>query len=791
MIPINSLVKIKQARNTLEIFVGVVSLKTYLNLSVLSIALTGAFTATIASAQQDQTPQLGSVVVTAAGFEQKIVDAPASISVITEEDLRSRPYTSLVDAVRDLEGVDVGETTDKTGQRTISIRGMGSEYTLILVNGKRQNNHGNIYPNNFGGNQFNHIPPLDAIERIEVIRGPASTLYGADALGGVINIITKRITDKWGGSATVSRTFQQKKEFGDDTTYDFFVQGPIIQDLLGLSVRGSLYKRDASSPEFAPVTDPSGALHQRGLGFGGGGRTVDNTNKSLGLSLAFTPTKNQTITLDWDTSRQKYDNSESQVGTLDGIDSIWRASRGTVQPRVGYAADQKFNRDQWGVTHEGDWSFGHSMVSLSHVRTTNDGRSLPFRPDERLTLQEIYEGTGPYAGLTTAERKQIAEAEFLPRPKRSLESSQYTLDAKLDMPIENLAGDHIVVVGGQWIHGNLKDGVFGMESNLDTKKQPQRMYSVFLEDSWSPIQPLTITGGVRYDHHKTFKGHVSPRIYGVYEINPQWTVKGGVSTGYKTPNTTDLYDGITGFGGQGTSPFVGNPDLKPETSVNSEIALYWEHPERHGFNITFFNNQFKDKIARGETTQSCADTGGVRPCVNLGEYGNLGYNTYAQNINMDRARIRGLEMGARYQLLPTIGLKANYTYTNSKVTKGANEGKPLTGNAKHMANGTVEWDFLPQARTFLTAEYRSKRYRGAVNQEYYKAYTVFHLGGHYNISKNFTLNARINNLFNKDFRSYNTVFTDEGNGTYSPTYLDDYNNKDKARNFWISLTGRF
>src|SRR5699024_2516469 len=134
MIPINSLVKIKQARNTLGIFVGVVSLKTYLNLSVLSIALTGAFTATIASAQQDQTPHLGSVVVTAAGFEQKIVDAPASISVITEEDLRSRPYTSLVDAVRDLEGVDVGETTDKTGQRTISIRGMGSEYTLILVN---------------------------------------------------------------------------------------------------------------------------------------------------------------------------------------------------------------------------------------------------------------------------------------------------------------------------------------------------------------------------------------------------------------------------------------------------------------------------------------------------------------------------------------------------------------------------------------------------------------------------------------------------------------------------------
>src|SRR5215217_1054744 len=114
--------------------------------------------------------ELDEIVVTAAGFEQKIVDAPASISVITVEELQTRPYMTLLDAVRDLEGVDIGETRDKTGQGTVSMRGMGSDYTLILINGRRQNNHGDIYPNNFGGNQFNHIPPLDSIERIEVIR---------------------------------------------------------------------------------------------------------------------------------------------------------------------------------------------------------------------------------------------------------------------------------------------------------------------------------------------------------------------------------------------------------------------------------------------------------------------------------------------------------------------------------------------------------------------------------------------------------------------------------------------
>ena len=125
------------------------------------------------------------VVVTATGYEQKLTQAPASISVITAEDLKARSFTSLLDAVQFQEGIDIGTTRDKTGQGSVSMRGLTGEYTLLLIDGRRQNNHGDIYPNNFGGNAFNHMPPLDTIERIEVIRGPASTLYGADALGGV------------------------------------------------------------------------------------------------------------------------------------------------------------------------------------------------------------------------------------------------------------------------------------------------------------------------------------------------------------------------------------------------------------------------------------------------------------------------------------------------------------------------------------------------------------------------------------------------------------------------------
>ena len=108
------------------------------------------------------------LVVTATGFEQKITEAPASISVITAEDLKTRSFTSLLDAVQFQEGIDIGTTRDKTGKGSVSMRGLTGEYTLLLIDGRRQNNHGDIYPNNFGGNAFNHMPPLDTIERIEV-----------------------------------------------------------------------------------------------------------------------------------------------------------------------------------------------------------------------------------------------------------------------------------------------------------------------------------------------------------------------------------------------------------------------------------------------------------------------------------------------------------------------------------------------------------------------------------------------------------------------------------------------
>ncbi|UTF59264.1 TonB-dependent receptor domain-containing protein [Gilvimarinus sp. DA14] len=777
---------------------------------------TSTLLALSAQAEPSKEPKVTEeIVVTASGFEQKITDAPASISVIDQGEILTRPHVNLLDMLKYQEGIDIGTTRDKTGQGSVSMRGLTGEYTLYLIDGKRQNNHGDIYPNNFGGNAFGHMPPAEAIERIEVIRGPASTLYGADAMGGVINIITKKVTDRWHGTLNLAGTIQENDDFGNDGQVDFSASGPLIANTLALGVRGSYYESEASSPQFEPAVDPNGTVHVRSLGFGSGGRTVDSEKQEYGVSLTYTPNQNNTLRFDYDFSEQVYDNTpftnpdngelSYPLGTKDNIEALWQARGGQVNPRAGYAADQEFNREWWSLSHDATWGFGTSYLSLSYVDTQNDGRTLPLTVAERLQLQEMYDGVGEYAGMSEDERRDLAEDTFLPRPDRPLDSSQYTLDARVDIPLEAM-GSHMLVIGGQVIDGELEDGVFGMESGNPGAVQEQKMYSLFVEDSWTPITPFTVTAGVRYDEHDVFGSQVSPRLYGVYTISDSWTVKGGVATGYKTPQTTDLYDGITGFGGQGTSPFAGNPELEPETSVNSEIALYWTSMNGHNFNATYFNTQFEDKIARGDTIYSCETTGGQRPCVNLGAYDALGYDTYSQKINIDKVDIQGVEIAGRYLISDNWSVNANYTWTDSEQKSGPQEGQPLTNTAEHMANASLDWAILPSVTMTLQAELRSDRYRSWDNvldkPVYYKNYDLYHLGLNWQITDNITLYGRVNNLLDEDFTSYTTDFVDlDGDGVYTLAtgrgavseviFTDDYNIKDAGRNYWLSLQMSF
>lgn len=773
----------------------------HLNLAIL-IALGVAAPVTALQAQQQAPEGVDTIVVTASGFEQKITDAPASVSVIGRDQLQTKPYTSLADALRDIEGIDVGSGQDKNGNISVTMRGLPADYTLILIDGRRQSDVGDIGPNNFGNSQFMYMPPLEAIERIEIVRGPMSTLYGADAIGGVMNIITRKVVDEWHGSTTLSSSFQQDDQYGDDRKADVYLTGPIIPDLLGVGFRASIYEREESEPTYSEsLLLPDGSLWEDSGSFGDK-KIVAAKNWNAGLTFNLTPHEDHDFSLELDVAKQRYDNTEGQTGTLDGTASLWRASGGIVQPRVGYTEYQRVQRQQAVVAHTGRWSIGTSHSSLTASNSENLGRSLPLTVQERGTLQQIWDTAlvdqgNPRTPVLTDEISAQLQALFLPRPLRTLEISNLIFDTRLEMEF----GNHAMVVGGQYFDAEMEDGVFGMYGDGFRKgtTQDHTQWALFAEDNWDIVEALTLTTGARFDDHNVFGEQISPRAYLTYRPTSAWTVKGGVSTGYKTPKPNQLFEGITGFGGQGVSPFVGTPDLQPETSINYEVAAYYDNGGRFSGNITSFMNDFKDKIVNQDNLPNCEVSLPGADCVDVGEgWADLGYISFRQAGNVDKSTTKGVEIAGTVRITDTIDLKANYTYTESTIESGPDKGQPLVNTPRDMINATLSWNAMDRLTLSLISEIRSERYRGTIDvltpagvetrEQFYEAYDIYHLAANYDLSDSLKLNARISNLADDDLSSRSCELVATGDA-YSCTA--DYNTTEKARSFWLSMSYNF
>lgn len=694
--------------------------------------------------------QMNPLVVTASGFAQDVKEAPASITVITRQDLEEKRATNIAEALRDVEGIDVGAPTGKTGGMNISMRGMPSEYTLILIDGRRQNVAGNVTPNGFGETQTSFMPPVSAIERIEVIRGPMSTLYGSDAMGGVINIITRKVAREWGGELGVESTFHQDSDFGDSRAISLYATGPLVQDRLGLQLRGRYFERDESDLTFVDENGDRIPLYTRG--YHRGASPVEAGIYNFGARLTFTPNADHELWLDAETSRQEYNNDEGQLGTLDNPND----PNGRIS---GYSDKLRFERDQFAVGHTGRFEIGTLESSLMRSTTETIGRTIPGSRTGGDFGQ-------PYPGFP----------DMIIGAPRTLETTNLIFDTKFVAPI----GDHIVTVGGQWWDAEMTDG-------LATDDFEQTTWALFAEDEWLLRDDLALTLGARYDNHDAFGSHVSPRAYLVWSATEYWTLKGGVSAGYRTPSLEDLHDGINGVTGQGTTLTIGNPDLKPEKSINSEIGVRYDRPSGLMASATVFYNDFDDKIAAGPDRVVIG-----HPTIPDGTYGQL--------VNVDKAVTRGLELATRIPLARAWSLSATYTYTDSEQKSGENKGDPLTNTPKHLINATLRWAATERFHAWLTGEYASERYRarqraqgGPTRDELgdYKAYTLFHLGSSYRLTPRLTLNATIYNLLDKDFIDYRPYHYLDNGGDSVTGYGNTYANAEPGRRLWLSAKWAF
>ncbi|WP_372020204.1 TonB-dependent receptor domain-containing protein [Tistrella mobilis] len=634
------------------------------------------------------------VTTTAAGYEQKLVDAPASVTVIPREELEKRPFRSLSDAVRHVEGVNV-VGGDKG---SISIRGMEAGHVLILVDGKRQETSAaNPKGANAEGLAQNWIPPLEAIERIEVVRGPMSTLYGSEAMGGVINVITRKVGRDWSGAIGADYTAQGHGRYGDEWQGDVYLSGPLVEDRLGLQVWGYEKRRDE---------DDIASGHGRSLRRNGTAR------------LTLTPDDIHEIQLEGGRTTQEFRNR------LD---------------KSGQDRETEYTRDHMSISHGGNWSFGRSDVAVYREVARREGPTETWRP----------------------------------------EATNIVADAKL---VVTEFEEHVPTIGLQWKESELSSGGYRGRTDGDRTTTSVWERSAFVENEWRVTDSLSLTGGLRVDDNEYFGDHWTPRAYAVWRMAPDWTLKGGIAKGFKSPALVQINPDI-GNPQRGGAVTWGNPDLQPEESVNTEIGLYYEGA---GFsvNATLFNTDYKNKIA---------NTGSAILRDQDGEiiYSPDGSGTpYSGYFNIGEATMRGLELAGRWQITERLGLRGNYTFIDSEMnTKGATfynysleslDGEKLVGVPDHTLSLTLDWLVTEDVSTFVTGSYRSRESRisfgqGNTASDGIGSTTTFDLGGTWKIHPNLSMNAAVYNVTDQ-------VHEPE-EGKY--WYVED------GRRFWLGLRASF
>lgn len=646
-----------------------------------------------------QPVQLDTIVVTTAGgYEQNIADAAATISVITAEELEKKSYSDVTDALKNVPGVFVqGGGTNQT----ISIRGLGSAYTLFLVDGKPMND-GSLLTTNGGvqGASVNFLPPIEAIERIEVIRGPSSSLYGSDAMGGVINIITKKHQDKVTASVRTEyiKADQSNKVNNDATNTSVYVTAPLIKNLLSLQVTGGLQTIEESSLQ--RNTTESGESEP------------DFNKKNISTKLVFTPDANNTLSAEFSNTQQQrtHNPGKSLLATATRIYS-------------------ELEKNNYVLSHDAKYD---DWVSSSYVQFDQDQNNATTGR----TVDKIQNPGGILFETLTANTQ-----------------ATYFFD------------QHSLTVGGRYLKENLEDGTTNQKADMAGKvtKMDRYQWSLFAEDTWNVTDKLALTLSGRFDQNEFFGDNFSPKAYAVYQANDNFTLKGGVISGYKAPslrNSSPQYM-LNSMGGA----IMPNPDLKPETSLTYETGFAFENRDLGLLaSLMIYQTDFNDKITRSSRVANSrlptVDEGGkaeysqdeinefVANSPFYQDNPSFPYSStgYTFNYNVDEAQIRGLELTTDYNVTDYLKYRHSYTYTNSEQKTGANKGKPLNDLPKHMFNAGLDWDINDQWLLWTQLNYRGK----TVGNNQTPEYTFIDVGAVYNYSDDLKLSTGIYNLQNKN-----------------------------------------
>ena len=568
----------------------------------------------IAQAQQNPGAlTLDSLVVTAARWPQALSELVADVTVIGAEEIARAGAQSLAELLRRVPGVEIVMNGGPASTSGVFLRGANSNQTLVLIDGQRVGSSAS-------GTAALEAIPIDVIDRIEILRGPASNLYGADAIGGVIQVFTRNGGDVFAAHASAG--------YG---TYRTSVASGGVSGAAG-AWRYALDVGHRQSDGFNAIANPANfSFNDDRDGYRG-----DDASGSVSLRLA----PEQELSVRFLKSRLDAQ-FDAEPGfddrTITTVDSLALASRNRLT---------------------GWWT---SQLEAAQTDDISDSRT----------------GFGP-GRFTTRQRLYVWQNDFL--------LLRGSLGVALERREERVGGDAAFAINSR--NTNAAVGVYRLAEG-----------------------PHAVQLNLRRDDSTQFGARTTGALAYGYGFAPGWRASAGYGTAFKAPTFNDLY-----------YPGFSNPDLKPETARNAEVALRYAS-EALAAGIVAYRNRVRDLI--------------VFEC-------DADFNCAPQNVAA--ATLQGVTLDMRFRRGATVATAS----VDLQRPEDDASGLLLPRRARRHAALAVEHPLGPvQVRAELSAS--SARFDDAANTRRMGGYALINLLVEWPFEARWTAFARLDNLLDKHY----------------------------------------
>ena len=637
------------------------------------------------------------MVTTATKTEKNIEGVSASVIVITEEEIQKTGASTLDKILEKVPSINAQygrfPHPSASSKASISLRGMGANGTLILVDGKR------LSGETESPYEMTRIT-ASMIERIEIVKGSMSTLYGSDAIGGVINIITKKV-DK-----NVSTL---------DLKYGSNGDGDAVNKNVNFTNRGSVdklrYKINTSIDDTTPYKVNKSYTQQAinpSSGADLNGNSLDN------ISGNYDVTYKDEATVKTIGTRLEYDFSDNFTAGLD----------------LSY-----FTEDREGQYLGNTSATSGGLITNTPVNSEDKNRRIDISSDFKYLINDdLSMNTKVYRSYY--KKRNYTDPLTFDGATNTKFSANVTIDT-LESDLTYILNDSNIITTGLEYRKETRDsGAINPDaSSSEFITKVVNYKSLFIQDEIEISDTLNAIIGTRYDNISNADNKITLQAGLVKEIAEDTSIRANYAQGYRTPDIAELYvvsmyyKGAKRYGSEVINTIkTESYDLKPEQSQTFELSLSNKY-ENLSSVFTIFNNKVKDKIDLVSYNDSSSST------------------KYYTSENIDQVDIKGAEVSFDYDLNKDIDLGLNATYLK---TEDESTGKELTYTPDISASFSVNYKITNDLNTNLMLRYIGEQYSNSTNTEQTNNYTLVDLGAQYQINKNIEYYLGVDNIFNKE-----------------------------------------